>query len=254
MFENAKRIMAFALAAAVMSLGSCASKSGAETSRKPEIVSSAALGNDFPVMSETTTTAPPDEPEPEETAAETTTKKTTAAPTQTAQPETAAPAETTAPAKEQPPEETTKQTTAATSKQTSKTTEAPAPAAPDASKAETVVAYAKSNVGGSYVWGGASFKACDCSGLVMLAYSQVGISLPHYTGYQATYGRKVAYSDMQPGDCIYFGTSPANSYHVAMYIGGGRMVHAENSRTGIVISNVATFSIYNHICCIRRFL
>ena len=202
----------------------------------------------------TTTTAPPDEPEPEETAAETTTKKTAAAATQTAQPETAAPAETTAPAKEQPPEETTKQTTAATSKQTSKTTEAPAPAAPDASKAETVVAYAKSNVGGSYVWGGASFKACDCSGLVMLAYSQVGISLPHYTGYQASYGREVAYSDMQPGDCIYFGTSPANSYHVAMYIGGGRMVHAENSRTGIVISNVATFSIYNHICCIRRFL
>ena len=72
----------------------------------------------------------------------------------------------------------------------------------------------------------------------MLAYAQVGISLPHYTGTQVTYGRAVTYDQMQPGDLIFYGTY-GNVYHVAMYIGNGMIVHAESTATGIVISYAA---------------
>ncbi len=115
----------------------------------------------------------------------------------------------------------------------------------------TVVSYAKSMVGGSYVWGGSSYRATDCSGLVMLSYAQVGISLPHNAAAQAGYGKSVSYDSMQPGDLIFFG---ASIYHVAMYIGDGMMVHAENSSTGIVISYVSSFSQYNPISAIKRII
>lgn len=115
----------------------------------------------------------------------------------------------------------------------------------------TVIAYAKSMVGGAYVWGGSSYRATDCSGLVMLSYAQVGISLPHLAASQAGYGKAVSYDNMQPGDLIFFGSS---YYHVAIYIGDGKMVHAENSSTGIVISYVSSFSRYNPISAIRRII
>ena len=138
---------------------------------------------------------------------------------------------------------------------TQKTTQKTQPATPASSneKINKVIAYAKSNVGGAYVWGGARYRATDCSGLTMLSYAQVGISLPHYAQSQASCGRAVSYNQMQPGDIITFG-SAYNVYHVAMYIGNGLMVHAENSNTGIVISNVASFSRYNPIYNIRRII
>lgn len=200
----------------------------------------------------TSQTAAPDDPA--DTKATTTTKKTAEepAPSQTT---TAAPSQTTTAA---PVTTTTKPatTTKATTKATT-TTAAPAPVQTgDSSKINTVLSYAKSNVGGSYVWGGASYRACDCSGLVMLSFAQVGYNLPHYAASQANYGTTVPYSNMQPGDVIFFGGSSYSSiYHVAIYIGNGMMVHAQNSATGIVISNVATFSYYgNPITVIKRML
>ena len=122
-------------------------------------------------------------------------------------------------------------------------------------KIDKVLSYAKSNVGGAYIWGGASYRACDCSGLVMLSFGQVGMSLPHYAASQANYGTTVSYSELEPGDVVFFGGSSYSSiYHVAIYIGGGRIVHAENSSTGIVISDLASFSRYNSITTIKRYL
>lgn len=122
-------------------------------------------------------------------------------------------------------------------------------------KINAVIAYAKSNVGGAYVWGGSAFRACDCSGLIMISFAKAGISLPHYAASQASYGTTVSYSNLQPGDVVFFGGSSYSSiYHVALYIGDGRIVHAENSYTGIVISNLASFSIYNNITTIKRLL
>ena len=148
-------------------------------------------------------------------------------------------------------------TTAPQSQQTTTTTTTAAPdvSDPDASLADIVCNYAKSNIGGAYVWGGASFKAADCSGLVLMCYAKVGISLPHLASSQANYGTTVSYNNMQPGDLIFFGSSSYSSiYHVAIYTGGGNMVHAANSNQGIIFSNVASFSQYNHITVIKRLL
>ena len=195
----------------------------------------------------TTTTAKPAEQTAE------TTRKTTATEEDTTPTETKATTVQTQATTQQ----TTKATTQETTKATTKATEAPAPVpSGDSNKINTVLAYAKSNVGGSYVWGGASFKACDCSGLVMLSFAQVGINLPHYAASQAEYGTTVSYNNIQPGDVVFFGGSNYSSiYHVGIYIGDGLMVHAQNSATGIVISNLANFSYWgNPITVIKRLI
>jgi len=92
-----------------------------------------------------------------------------------------------------------------------------------------VVGIAMQYLGVPYVWGGASPSGFDCSGLVMYVYAQVGVSLPHYTGAQWQMGVPVAYSDLQPGDLVFFD----GLGHVGIYIGGGEFIHAPH--TGDVV-------------------
>jgi len=82
-----------------------------------------------------------------------------------------------------------------------------------------------SRLGYPYIWGAAGPTSFDCSGLVMWAYQQVGISLPHYTGSQWNSGVHVARSDLEPGDLVFFFS---NISHVGMYIGNGMMIDAPN--------------------------
>lgn len=148
------------------------------------------------------------------------------------------------------PKTTTKKTTTNTPEPT------PTPSTGDYdTKINILMTTAKSMVGGSYVWGGTSPNATDCSGLTMQCYAKIGINLPHLASAQANYGTSVSYSDMKKGDLIFFGGSSYSSiYHVAIYIGDGMMIHAENSNTGIVISYVSTFAQYNNITCIKRLI
>lgn len=83
--------------------------------------------------------------------------------------------------------------------------------------------YALTRRGSPYVWGAAGPSAFDCSGLVMWAYAQIGISLPHYTGAQWNMGVHVSQSQLQPGDLVFF---YADISHVGLYIGNGLMVDA----------------------------
>ena len=83
--------------------------------------------------------------------------------------------------------------------------------------------YALTRRGDPYVWGAAGPNAFDCSGLVMWAYAQVGISLPHYTGAQWNMGVHVSRSQLQPGDLVFF---YADISHVGLYIGNGLMIDA----------------------------
>jgi peptidoglycan DL-endopeptidase CwlO len=92
-----------------------------------------------------------------------------------------------------------------------------------------VVGIAMQYLGVPYVWGGAGPGGFDCSGLVMYVYSQVGVSLPHYTGAQWQMGVPVAESDLQPGDLVFFD----GLGHVGIYIGGGEFIHAPH--TGDVV-------------------
>jgi peptidoglycan DL-endopeptidase CwlO len=82
-----------------------------------------------------------------------------------------------------------------------------------------------SRLGYPYIWGAAGPTSFDCSGLVMWAYQQVGISLPHFTVSQYNSGVHVARSDLEPGDLVFFFS---NISHVGMYIGNGMMIDAPN--------------------------
>lgn len=122
---------------------------------------------------------------------------------------------------------------------------------------ETVIARAMSQLGVQYAWGGGDANGptlgirdggvadsygdynkvgFDCSGLTLYAFAGVGISLPHYTGYQYQHGTKVSPSEMQRGDLIFYG--PGASQHVAIYLGDGQMIEAPNSGSVVKISPV----------------
>jgi peptidoglycan DL-endopeptidase CwlO len=87
----------------------------------------------------------------------------------------------------------------------------------------TVVQAALTQVGSPYVWGGAAPGGFDCSGLVMWAFEQAGISLPHSSQAMAQGGQPVALSDLQPGDVLTF---YSDASHAGLYIGDGMMIHS----------------------------
>lgn len=100
-----------------------------------------------------------------------------------------------------------------------------------------LVEYAKQFVGNPYVWGGTSLtKGADCSGFVLAVYKKFGVSLPHHSGSQAKQGSKISASDLQPGDLVFYGNGSGSINHVAIYIGGGQVIHASSPKTGIKIS------------------
>jgi peptidoglycan DL-endopeptidase CwlO len=83
--------------------------------------------------------------------------------------------------------------------------------------------WALTKVGDPYVWGAAGPNAFDCSGLVMWAYAQVGISLEHFTGDQWNEGQHISRSELEPGDLVFFYPDIG---HVGLYVGNGLMVDA----------------------------
>lgn len=91
-------------------------------------------------------------------------------------------------------------------------------------------------VGNPYVYGGTSLtNGADCSGFVQSVYSKFGISLPRTGDAQAKCGKGVSLSEAKAGDLVYY------SGHIAIYIGGGKIVHAANRAKGICVSGV-------HVC------
>jgi cell wall-associated NlpC family hydrolase len=99
-----------------------------------------------------------------------------------------------------------------------------------------LVKYAKQFVGNPYKWGGTSLtKGADCSGFTLSIYAKYGVSLPHSSAAQPSYGKKVKVSKAQPGDLLFYGSGGIS--HVAIYIGDGKIVHAANAKSGIKISS-----------------
>jgi cell wall-associated NlpC family hydrolase len=87
----------------------------------------------------------------------------------------------------------------------------------------TVVQAALTQVGSSYVWGGAAPGGFDCSGLVMWAFQQAGIALPHSSQALAHGGQPVSLGDLQPGDVLTF---YSDASHAGIYVGDGMMIHS----------------------------
>jgi cell wall-associated NlpC family hydrolase len=104
---------------------------------------------------------------------------------------------------------------------------------PGGSGHSAVVAIAQRYLGVPYVWGGASPKGFDCSGLAMYCYAQIGIGMSHGATDQQRQSTPVPLNALQPGDLVFFG-SASYSHHVGIYVGGGQMIHAPH--TGAVVS------------------
>ncbi|GAA5081172.1 C40 family peptidase [Streptomyces similanensis] len=99
--------------------------------------------------------------------------------------------------------------------------------------AAAIVSFVKSQIGKAYVSGATGPSAYDCSGLVQTAFKQVGISLPRVSQDQSTAGTQVGLSNLQPGDILYWGGA-GSAYHVAVYVGDGMFVGAQNPSSGVV--------------------
>ncbi|WP_233157877.1 C40 family peptidase [Actinokineospora bangkokensis] len=99
--------------------------------------------------------------------------------------------------------------------------------------AGTAMEVALGQRGKPYVWGAEGPGSFDCSGLTLYAYRAAGVSLPHSSRAQYGYGKSVSRDALQPGDLLFYGSSVGSIHHVAMYIGGGRIVHA--STTGVPV-------------------
>ncbi|NLU81193.1 NlpC/P60 family protein [Rhodococcus sp. HNM0569] len=133
----------------------------------------------------------------------------------------------------------------------------PTPTVTGSEAIETVVDRGMSQIGVEYAWGGGDENGptkgirdggvadsygdfdkigFDCSGLMIYAFAGIGISLPHYTGYQYTAGEQVPSAEMRRGDMIFYG--PNASQHVALYLGDGEMLEAPQSGSTVRVSPV----------------
>ena len=118
-------------------------------------------------------------------------------------------------------------------------------------RAGAAIKYALAQIGDRYVFGASGTTRWDCSGLTMRAYQAAGVSLPHYSAAQSRYGKKVSYSSAKPGDLLFYG-NPIS--HVAIYLGGGKMVHAPRPGSRVKVeSNAATALGRKKLVAVRRF-
>ncbi|WP_439675624.1 C40 family peptidase [Embleya sp. MST-111070] len=106
--------------------------------------------------------------------------------------------------------------------------------------ATAAVAYAKAQLGKPYVWGGEGPSGFDCSGLVMQAWRRAGVKLAHFAATQYFESTPVSYKNLRPGDLVFWTETKSASdiHHVAMYLGGGKMIHAPRTGDVVKISNL----------------
>ena len=114
-------------------------------------------------------------------------------------------------------------------------------------KAESLISYAKQFIGNKYVWGGTSLtNGTDCSGFTLRVFQKFGYSLPRTSAEQAGC---VKLSELKPGDLVFYKRG-GRVHHVAIYIGGGQIVHAAGAKWGIITSNMN----YSRVSHARRIL
>ncbi len=167
------------------------------------------------------TAAQTEAPQTQETAAQTEAPQTQETAAQTEAPQTQ---ETAAQTEAPQTQETATQTEAPQTQETAAQTEAP----------QTEASAPAASATGPYVWGGTSLTSgADCSGFTMAVFANFGVSLPHYAASQLSCGTQVSIDSLAPGDLVFFSSTGGEIDHVAIYVGGGSIVHAANSKSGI---------------------
>jgi cell wall-associated NlpC family hydrolase len=107
--------------------------------------------------------------------------------------------------------------------------------------ARAAIDFALAQIGDPYVWAAAGPNAWDCSGLTMQAWRRAGVRLPHSSVAQYEQTKRISEDELRPGDLIFWSETagdPGTIFHVAMYLGGGRMVHAPRTGRPVTIDSV----------------
>ena len=105
-------------------------------------------------------------------------------------------------------------------------------------KGSTVVETAKKYLGAKYVYGASGPNSFDCSGFTSYVFKLHGVSLSRTAKGQYSNGTEVSRANLQPGDLVMFGPSASGINHVGIYIGGGKIIHAENPSSGVTIDTI----------------
>ncbi|MEU9120304.1 C40 family peptidase [Streptomyces sp. NPDC048506] len=114
----------------------------------------------------------------------------------------------------------------------------------NSTKAEKALAFARAQIGKPYVWGATGPNSYDCSGLTQAAWKAAGVDLPRTTWDQVKVGQRVATSNLQPGDLVFFFDDIS---HVGMYIGDGKMIHAPHPGANVRVESIYYMPIYGSV-------
>ena len=109
---------------------------------------------------------------------------------------------------------------------------------PVSGKGSTVIETAKKYLGAKYVYGASGPNSFDCSGFTSYVFKLHGVSLSRTAKGQYSNGTAVSRANLQPGDLVMFGPSASGINHVGIYIGGGKIIHAENPSSGVTIDTI----------------
>lgn len=101
-----------------------------------------------------------------------------------------------------------------------------------------ILAFLRAQLGEPYIWGGNGPYGWDCSGLTVGLYAKFGIHLPRTSQAQSLVGTRVSLAHLRIGDLLFWG-SPGEAYHVAVYIGNGKFIGAQNLLVGVVTRSLA---------------
>lgn len=122
--------------------------------------------------------------------------------------------------------------------------------------AETIIKEAKRYLDLPYLWAGTSSWGYDCSGILYAVFRTHGIMIPRDSFYQAKGGKAVAKKDLQPGDLVFFAYNGGKGkvYHVGLYLGGGKMLHAPHYASKVKIENMNQGAYKRNYSGARRYL
>jgi cell wall-associated NlpC family hydrolase len=111
----------------------------------------------------------------------------------------------------------------------------------------TAIAFARAQLGEPYVWGAAGPDAWDCSGLTMGAWAAAGVYLPHYSVAQYESLQHISFSELRPGDLVFWGSTsdPSSIYHVALYIGNDQIIQAPHTGAYVEVSGLYDWILPN---------
>lgn len=122
-------------------------------------------------------------------------------------------------------------------------------------KVSEVINLAKSKLGCPYVWGAEGPNSFDCSGFTYYVYKNAaGITLPRTSSAQASAGRAISKSQLQPGDLVFFNTSGSGISHVGLYIGNNEMIHSPSSGKTVSITKINSSYYSSRFVTARRII